>query len=188
MTAFFCFFFKWDVAWLSLKTCIELFFFPLLFSGYFRSADLRVISIAFCGCNQSSSTFLCSLRIVVSMRQCYRQCWQVLFLPLFLIHLFCQRHLWDARPYAWILVFLFFGPFAWVLLWFTSGIALSILRGGQPRYLSLWQASYNRVLSRVFFWFSWDTLFKFFLSFQLVWWCQLPIFPRFFRFGLVFFV
>ena len=41
---------------------------------------------------------LCSLRGDVSMRQCCFQCWQVLFLPLFLTRIVCQRHLCDARP------------------------------------------------------------------------------------------
>ena len=44
------------------------------------------------------------------MRQCCLQCWQVLFPHPFLIHIVCQRHLWDVIPYAWSLVFLFFGP------------------------------------------------------------------------------
>ena len=37
-----------------------------------------------------------------------------------------QRHLWDIRSYTWSFVFLFFGPFAKVLLWFTSKMAPSI--------------------------------------------------------------
>ena len=36
------------------KTSIELFFFPLLFSGYCRSAGHRVVSIISGCCNQSS--------------------------------------------------------------------------------------------------------------------------------------
>ena len=58
----------------------------------------------------------------------------------------------------------------------------SILRGGQPSYLSLWQGSCNRVLSQVIFWLFWDALFNFFLSFPLVWWCQLPVSPSNCRF------
>ena len=57
------------------------------------------------------SCFLYSLWIVVWMRQRCLQCWQVLFLPLFLKHIVCQRRLWDVMPYALSLVFLFFGPF-----------------------------------------------------------------------------
>ena len=40
-----------------LKTSIQLFFFPFLSSGYFRSVDPRVDSIVSCGCNQSSFAF-----------------------------------------------------------------------------------------------------------------------------------
>ena len=53
---------------------------------------------------------------------------------------------------------------------------------GQSRYLSFWQSYYDRVLSRVIFWFFWDTLFKIFLSFPLVWCCQLPLSPSIPRF------
>ena len=55
--------------------------------------------------------FLCSLRAVVSMRQRCLRCWQVLFLPLFYIHIVCRHRLWDVMPYAWSLVFFFFDPF-----------------------------------------------------------------------------
>ena len=73
--------------------------------------------------------FLCCLQVFVSMVQRRLQCWQVLFLPIFLTHIVCQRHLWDERPYAWSLVLLFSCPFVWVLLWSTSRIVPSILRG-----------------------------------------------------------
>ena len=55
--------------------------------------------------------FLCSLRVVVWMCQRCLRCWQDLFLSLFLVHIVCQRRLWDAMPCAWSLVFWFFGPF-----------------------------------------------------------------------------
>ena len=58
----------------------------------------------------------------------------------------------------------------------------SILRRKQPRYLSLWHGSCYKVLSRVIFWLFWDTLFKLFLTFPVVWWCQLPITPSIYRF------
>ena len=83
-----------------------------------------------------SCVFLCSLRVVVSMRQRCIRCWQVLFLTSFLIHIVCQRHLWDVLPYVWSLVFFFCGPFACVL-WSTSRMIPNILRGIQPRYLFL---------------------------------------------------
>ena len=77
--------------------------------------------LAFCcpSCNQYRSwllqwvlhrIFVYSLRVVVSMRQRCLQCWQVLFLPLFLKHIVCQRRLGDVMPNALSLVFLFFGP------------------------------------------------------------------------------
>ena len=47
------------------------------------------------------SRFLCSLQVVVLMRQHCLQYWLVLFLLLFLIHIIHQRHLWDVMPYAW---------------------------------------------------------------------------------------
>ena len=56
-------------------------------------------------------TFLCSLKVVVSMRQRCLYCWQFVFVSLFLTHIVCQRHLWDVSPYTWSLVFLFSGPF-----------------------------------------------------------------------------
>ena len=46
----------WDVACWTLKTSIELFFFPFLFSGYVYSVDPRVVSFVPDGCNQCSST------------------------------------------------------------------------------------------------------------------------------------
>ena len=50
--------------------------------------------------------FLCSPRVVVSMRHRCLQCWQVLFLPISLIHIVCQYRLWDVMLYVWSLVFL----------------------------------------------------------------------------------
>ena len=49
-------------------------------------------------------SFLCRLRVVVSMCQRCLQCWQVLSLTLFSTHVIYQYHLLDARPYAWSLV------------------------------------------------------------------------------------
>ena len=50
-----------------------------------------------CSCFSMKSS---SRRIDASYR-----CWQVLFLPLFSIHIVCQRRLWDVMPYALSLVF-----------------------------------------------------------------------------------
>ena len=49
-----CFHVREDT-YLSLKTSTELFFFPFLFSSYFRSVDARVFSIVSGRCNHSSS-------------------------------------------------------------------------------------------------------------------------------------
>ena len=70
----------------------------------------------------------------------------------------CQRHLWDARSYAWSLVFLFFGPFV------LSSSLVHFKKWSRVPYEghSLWQGSWYRVLSRVVFWFFWDTLFLIF--------------------------
>ena len=54
--------------------------------------------------------FQCSLRVVVSIRQRYIQCWYVPSFLLFLRYIFCQRNLWNVKSYAWSLVF-FSGPF-----------------------------------------------------------------------------
>ena len=71
------------------------------FSVYCHSADLRVVSIFSGDCNKSSSTFFCVVfLVIVSMCQRCLQCWQVLFLSLFLTLIVCQCHLWDAMPYV----------------------------------------------------------------------------------------
>ena len=75
------------------------------------------------------SCFLCSPQVVVSMRQHCLQCWQILFLPLFLIHIVCQRRLWDVMPYALSLVFFF------VLLSICLSSSLVHFRKG-PEYLT----------------------------------------------------
>ena len=58
----------------------------------------------------------------------------------------------------------------------------SILRGGQPMYLSLWWNFCYVVWFRVVFSFTCWILFFFFLSFPHVWWCPLPIFSSICRF------
>ena len=87
----------------------ELFCFPLLFSGHFRSADPCVVSIVSGGCNQSSSQLF-----KVVFESLYRHVNAVFnagksssSLFSWLKPIVCQRHLCDARPCAWSLVFLF---------------------------------------------------------------------------------
>ena len=108
---------------LLLKTSIELFFFPLLFSGYCHFVGPCVFSIVSGGCIQSSSM----LFYVVSESSCQ-----------------CVNTVFNADKSSSSLSS---GPFVWVL-WFTSRMVLSILWGGQHRYLFLWLGSCFRVLSQ----------------------------------------
>ena len=70
-----------------------------------------------------------SLQVVVLMHQHCFQCWQVIFFLLFLVHIVCQRHLWDLMPPALSLVFLFFGLLIQVLLWSTLRMVPNTLQG-----------------------------------------------------------
>ena len=94
-------FLVWYVAYLLLKTSIELFFFPFLFSVYCRSVTPHVISIVSGSCNQSSSRIL-----YVVFKSLYR-CVNAVFntgkssSSFFSWHIICQRHLRNVRPYAW---------------------------------------------------------------------------------------
>ena len=84
-----------------LEVCIQLFFLPILFSGYFCSVDAFVVCIVTGRYNRFSPALLfCSLLVVASVHCCYVEYWQVLFLLLFLTHIVCVRHLLDVRPYA----------------------------------------------------------------------------------------
>ena len=51
-----------------------------------------------------------SLWVIVSMHPCCLQCWQCSS-SLFSCTYSLSNHLWDVMPYAWSLVFLFFGSF-----------------------------------------------------------------------------
>ena len=77
--------------------------------------------------NSFLRVFLSSLQIVISMRQRCLRCWQILFLLFFLIHIVCQRRLWDVVTYAWSLVFMFRS------IWLSSSLVL--YRKG-PEYLT----------------------------------------------------
>ena len=61
-----------------------MFFFPFLFSGYFFSADTRVVTIVSDGSDQSSSTLF---YVVFELLFWCLQCWHVFFLLLFLTHI-----------------------------------------------------------------------------------------------------
>ena len=97
------------------KTPTELFFFPFLFSSHIHSVGLCVVNIISGGCNQSSSVLF-----YVALESCIDASTP----SSMLIHIVCQRRLWDVIPYAWSLVYLFFSPFA--LVHFKKG----------PEYLS----------------------------------------------------
>ena len=163
---------------LSLEMSMQLFYFPFLFSSYCCSVDPCVGSDHY---NQSL-LFSCSLRDVLSMYRRYFQCWRVLFL-FFLTHIVCL-YLWGVRPYASSWVFLFFGSFVEVLPSTTLRMVPSILRGWQPRCLSIWWDFCSIVWLRVIFSFSRDILFIIFF-FPLVWWCSLPIFQSICKFYFV---
>ena len=57
--------------------------------------------------NSLPRRFLCSLLVIVSMHRRSLECWQVLFLLIFLTRTVCLRHRWDVRPYAssWVFPF-----------------------------------------------------------------------------------
>ena len=145
-----------------------MFFFPLLFSGYCRSTYPCVVSIVSGGCNQSSFTLF--YVVFESLYRCVNAVFNAVKSPssLFPWHIESvnvisgMQGLMHGYKFSYSLIYF------WALLWSTSRMVPSILRGGQPRHLSLWQGSCYIVLSRVVFWFFWDTLFKFFLSFPLV--------------------
>ena len=118
---------------------------------------------------------------VVFMHRCYLECWRAFFLLLFLTHTVCQRHLWGVRPYALSLVFLFSDLIVEVLLSSILRMVPSILRKGQPWYLSLWWDFHYVVWFRVVFSFSWVIIFYFFFH-RYVSWCPLPKFPNICKF------
>ena len=127
---------------------MQLFFLLFLFSGYFCLFDLCVVCIMHFGrCNQSS-VFLCSLRVVVSMYQC----WRVLFFLLYLKNIVCLCHLWDVKVLCIVMSFL--------VLWSISlSSSLVPIKNG-PEYPTWWIAQvfipsmrflrYSSVSSRFF--------------------------------------
>ena len=133
-----------DFICLSLELSIHFFFFLFLFPSYCWSVDACVVCV-FSGHCYLSLLFLCSLRDVLSIYRRYLQRWHVLFLLLFLKHIVTRYHLGDVRVYTLLGVFLFSAPFVDVLPLSTLKMISSILRGGQPRCLSLWWDFCNQV-------------------------------------------
>ena len=140
-----------------LEIFIQMFFFSFLFSYYYCSIVVCVVSGRYNWL--FFALFLCSLRVVWMYRQQY-YCWRVFFL-LFLEHIVCVRHLWDVRQYALSWVFWFSGQFVDLLPSSTFKMFPSILQWGQPMCFSLWWDFCYIVQFRIVFSFSWDILFWF---------------------------
>ena len=104
-------FFELYVVCLSLEMFIRLFFSPFLFSSNFCYVDPRIVSIV----SGVPCTFLCSVQVVVSIRQCNLQCWQIVFL-FFFTHIVCQRHILDLRPNGSSLVFFFSDLYFYIII------------------------------------------------------------------------
>ena len=121
-----------------------------------------VLSVSFLVAVISPPPFLCSLRVVVLMRQRCLQCWRILFVP-FLISIVCPRHLLNVMSYAWSLVFSFIGQFAKVfsLVHFikdpeyltrsTAQVFIPLIRFLQHRFVS---SSFLVLLRYSFLFFS----------------------------------
>ena len=102
------------------------------------------------------------------MHRCNLKCKQVPFLLLFLAHSHCPHHLWDCKVSCIVNTFLIFfsthgsSP----LVHFKNGTEY-ILRGRQPRYLSLrWNFCYV-VWFPVVFLVSWGILFYIFFNLHM---------------------
>ena len=79
------------------------------FSSYFYlSVNLYVVG-AISG--RFLRSFLCSLRVLISMYRRYLQCWRVLYILLCMTHIISLCHLSDVMLYASFLFFLFSCPF-----------------------------------------------------------------------------
>ena len=122
----------------------QLFFFPFLFSGSFCFVDAFIVCIVSGRWNQSSSAlFKCVFRVVVTMHQCYFQCWQFLFLLFFLTHTVRLHQLCDIKPNVSSRVFLFSGPFVEVLASTSRRVQSILQRGHHLSRLSFWWDVYD---------------------------------------------
>ena len=135
-----------------LEISIQLFFFPFLFPRFCCCSACPYIVSAVTGCcNQSFITFFNV--VFESLHPHNLQCWQVLFLLLFLTHIVCLCQLSD--------------PFVLVPSLSILRIVLSILQGELLRCLSLWWDSCYRVWFQEVFSFVWSSFFLFFLRFLI---------------------
>ena len=142
---------------------MQLFLLPFLFSGYFVLLML-VLSVLFL-------VDVISLPLRFFMLPSSRcidasMLYWMLASPLSPSFLDSYSLIISRRPYASSWVFLYSGPFVEVLLWSTLRIVRSILRRGQPRYLSLWWDFCHVFWFRVVFSFSWGILFFIFFHHQ----------------------
>ena len=144
-------------------------------SRYLTFFSIRLVSIVPGGCNQSSL-----LVFYVVLESLYRyvnviclQCWQVLFLPPFLIHVVCQHYLWDLISLCMVISFL--------ILWSICLSSSRVYFKNSPEYLTRDTAQVFIPLIR-FLLCSFVSInilvlqrysFLFFSS-PLVWWYQLP--------------
>ena len=125
-------------------------------------------------------SFLCIFQVLLSIDPHYLHYWRVFFRLHFLTRIFCLRLLWDVRSYASSLVFLFPSLFVEVLPSSISRMFPNISQGGLLWCLSWWDSCY-RFWFRDFFSRLPEVLFfSFFLSSQLVWWCNAPNIPKYF--------
>ena len=121
-------------------------------------------------------SFLCSLRVVLSMYQRYLQCWWVIFLLLFLTFRTWICHFWDVRLYASSWVFFFSDSIVEVLNCLeyltkvTAQVFITLMRFLQ---CSLVSSSFLILLRYLFL------IFSFISDFLL---CLLPMWPSTFNF------
>ena len=147
----------WDATCLWFKTSIELFFIVLVYTGYCRSTDPRVVSIVSDGCNKSSSTLL--YVVFESFYRCVNNVFNAdkSSSPSFLDIYSLSTWLPGINALCMVIGFL--------VLWSISlNSYLVHSKNGfeyltNPTFLSFWHGSCNRVLSREMFWFFWYILF-----------------------------
>ena len=118
----------WDLASLSLKISIQLFFFPFLFPKFCCcSLCPYIVSTVI-------SLFLALFNVVHPHNLQWRQ---IIFLLPFLTHIVCLCHLSDVKPCALSSIFWSSGLYFFVPPLFILRMVLSILQEGQLRCLSL---------------------------------------------------
>ena len=119
-----------DFAYLTFEISLQLFPSPFLFPSYFQFCwSLSCLYSFLSRYFVFLCSFLCIIRVLVSMYRRHLQCWWDLSL-LFWIHVVCQCHIADVKPNAWSLVFLFSRPFVEALLMFIFNNSHENLKRG----------------------------------------------------------